>query len=103
MANKKKKSSHTGGQQQEGRISRAISDFLEKRENRAKVLVSKKAYILLALLLGIVGAHRFYARRWIVGALYVATFWCGISVAMSVIDVLAVIPMQPDENGKILL
>ena len=86
----------------EGRISRAISAFFDRRDAREKQLVSKKKYMLL-MLLGIFGAHRFYARQWITAVLYLATCWCGFSVAMTIIDVLAVIPMQPDENGNILL
>ncbi len=87
----------------EGPISRAITAFFDRRENRVKIPVSKRTYILLAIFLGIIGAHRFYAHHWIVGALYLATCWCGVSVAMTVIDILAVVPMQADENGKILL
>lgn len=86
----------------EGRISRAISAFFDRRDAREKQLVSKKKYMLL-MLLGVFGAHRFYAKQYPTAILYLATCWCGFSVAMTVIDVLAVIPMQPDENGNILL
>ena len=86
----------------EGRISRAISAFFDRRDAREKQLVSKKRYMLL-MLLGAFGAHRFYARQYPTALFYLATCWLGISVAMTVIDVLAVIPMQPDENGNILI
>ena len=86
----------------EGRISRAISAFFDRRDAREKQLVSKKKYMLL-MLLGAFGAHRFYARQYPTALFYLATCWLGISVAMTVIDVLAVIPMQPDENGNILI
>ena len=86
----------------EGWISRAISAFFDRRDAREKQLLSKKKYMLL-MLLGIFGAHRFYAKQWITAILYLATCWCGFSAAMTVIDVLVVIPMQPDENGNILL
>ena len=86
----------------EGRISRAISAFFDRRDAREKQLVSKKKYMLL-MLLGAFGAHRFYARQYPTALFYLATCWLGISVAMTVIDVLAVIPMKPDENGNILL
>ena len=86
----------------EGRISRAISAFFDRRDAREKQLVSKKKYMLL-MLLGAFGAHRFYARQYPTAILYLATCWFGFSIAMTVIDVLAVIPMQPDENGNILL
>lgn len=86
----------------EGRISRAISAFFDRRDAREKHLISKKKYMLL-MLLGAFGAHRFYARQYPTAILYLATCWFGFSIAMTVIDVLAVIPMQPDENGNILL
>ena len=86
----------------EGLISRAISAFFDRRDAREKQLVSKKKYMLL-MLLGIFGAHRFYAKQYPTAILYLATCWFGFSIAMTIIDVLAVIPMQPDENGNILL
>lgn len=84
----------------EGRISRAISGFFDRRDAREKQLVSKKKYMLL-MLLGIVGAHRFYAKQYVAAIFYLATCWLGISIAMTIIDVLVVIPMPPDENGNI--
>ena len=86
----------------EGRISRAISAFFDRRDAREKQLVGKKKYMLL-MLLGVFGAHRFYARQYPTALFYLATCWLGISAAMTVIDVLVVIPMQPDENGNILI
>lgn len=86
----------------EGRISRAISNFFDRRESREKHLISKKKYMLL-MLLGIVGAHRFYARHYGVAVFYLLTCWLGVSIAMTIIDALVVIPMPPDENGNILL
>ena len=86
----------------EGRISRAISGFFDRREARQKRAVRKRTYMWL-LLLGIFGAHRFYARQYPTAILYLATCWCGFSVAMTIIDALIVIPMPPDENGNILL
>ena len=85
----------------EGRISRAISAFFDRRDAREKHRISKKKYMLL-MLLGAFGAHRFYARQYPTAILYLATCWFGFSIAMTVIDVLAVIPMRPDENGNIL-
>ena len=86
----------------EGWISHAISAFFDRRDAREKQLVSKKKYMLL-MLLGAFGAHRFYARQYPTAILYLVTCWFGFSTAMTIIDVLAVIPMQPDENGNILL
>lgn len=95
--------SRKGEEQPEGRVSRAISGFFDRREAREKRLLNKKKYILLALLTGWMGGHRFYARQWVTAVLYLLLFWCGFPVAMTIVDLLIVIPMQADENGNILL
>lgn len=95
--------SRKGEEQSEGRVSRAISGFFDRREAREKRLLNKKKYILLALLTGWMGGHRFYARQWVTAVLYLLLFWCGFPVAMTIVDLLIVIPMQADENGNILL
>ncbi len=87
----------------EGKISKAVSRFFDYRENREKRLLSKKAYIWLAVLTGWMGGHRFYAHQWVTAILYLALFWCGFPVAMTIVDLIIVIPMKPDEEGRILL
>lgn len=91
------------GEKKEGRISRMISGFFQRKDARQKVLVSKKTHLLLAIFLGWTGAHRFQTRRWVLGILYLATCWSGFSVAMTIVDILEIIPMKPDENGNILI
>ena len=88
--------------EKEGRISRAISNFFDRRDAREKQLVSKKKYMLL-MLLGMFGAHRFYAKQYVTAVFYLATCWLGVSIAMTIVDLMIVIPMQPDENGNILI
>ncbi len=85
----------------EGRISRAISQYLENRENRPRQAVRKKTYLLLALFTGALGGHRFYAKRYYVGLLYLLLCWAGFSIAMTIIDLMAVIPIEADEEGII--
>ena len=87
----------------EGRVSRVISGFFDRREAKDKVSVRKKTYLLLALFTGFLGGHRFYSRKWVTAFLYLATCWCGFSFAMTIVDLMIVIPMQPDENGNILM
>jgi len=87
----------------EGRISHAISSFFERQESREKVAVKKKVYIFLAVLTGWMGGHRFYAKHYRVALFYLLFFWMGIGLYHSIIDVMQVIPMQPDENGRVLL
>ncbi|MBQ6844846.1 MAG: NINE protein [Agathobacter sp.] len=91
-----------GIEDEEKGLKKLISKLLNWRENRQKVLVSKKIYIRLCLL-GIFGAHRFYAKQYFTGVLYLLLFWTGISFSMTLIDWMIVAPMQADENGNILI
>lgn len=92
-----------GETQPEGRVSRAISGFFDRRETREKRVLNKKKYILLAVFTGWMGGHRFYARQWPVAVFYLLFFWCGVPLAMTIVDLMIVIPMQANENGNILL
>lgn len=92
-----------GETQPEGRISRAISGFFDRREAREKQVLNKKKYILLAVFTGWMGGHRFYAKQWPTAILYLLLFWCGFPMAMTIVDLMIVIPMKPNENGNILL
>ena len=87
----------------EGKLSRKISAYFERQANREPVAVSKKKYIILALLTGWMGGHRFYCKHYKVGLTYLLLFWMGIGLYHSILDLMIVIPMKPDENGKILL
>ena len=85
-----------------GPIWHAIDAFFNVRANRVRQKVSRKTYLRLCIL-GIFGAHRFYAKQWVTGIFYLVTCWTGISIAMTIIDAITVIPMKPDENGMIEL
>lgn len=87
----------------EGRVSRAISGFFDRREAREKQVLNKKKYILLAVFTGWMGGHRFYAKQWPTAILYLLFFWCGFPLAMTIVDLMIVIPMEANENGNILL
>ena len=87
----------------EGRISRAITHFFDHRDEKEEVCVSKKKYIWLAALLGWAGAHRFYVKQKGLGFLYLLVCWSGFSMAHTVVDLLIVLPMKPDENGNIMM
>ena len=91
------------GIQSESRISRAISTFFDRREAREKVKVNKKKDLLLCIFLGWAGAHRFYQKQYLLGVLYLAVCWSGYSMAMSIIDLLIILPKKPDEDGNILM
>lgn len=89
--------------EKEGKLSRKISGFFERQAEKEPVAVSKKTYIILAILTGWFGGHRFYCKHYKVGLVYLLLFWMGIGLYHTIIDLMVVIPMQPDENGKILL
>lgn len=66
--------------------------------------VNRKTYIRLALCCGwFCGGHRFYAGQKLLGTLYLLFCWSGIPVAMTLIDLMAAIPMRADETGMILM
>ena len=90
-----------GVKPREGRISRAISEFFNKRDVREQQTVNRKKYLLLALFTGWMGGHRFYARQWVVAVLYLALFWTGFPLAMTIIDLMAAIPKETDKDGNI--
>lgn len=87
----------------EGPISRAITNFFDRRDAREQVKVNKKKDLWLCILLGWAGGHRFYQKQYLLGFLYLALCWCGFSMAMSIVDLLIIIPKQPDEDGNILM
>lgn len=90
-----------GVRPKEGKISRAISNFFNKRDAREQRKVNRKKYLLLGLFTGWMGGHRFYARQWPSAILYLVLFWTGFPLAMTIIDMMAAIPREVDEDGNI--
>ena len=78
-------------------LRKMVSYFFDSMEK--KTLVNKKKYIWLACLTGIVGGHRFYSKKYKSAIAYLLLCWCGLSVCHTVIDLMIIIPMKPDENG----
>lgn len=92
-----------GLEKEEKGIKKAITGFFDRRDERDKVAVNKKKYIWIAVLLGWLGIHRFYSKQYVVGLLYLITFWSGIPIAMTMVDLMVIIPMKPDEDGNVLI
>ncbi len=92
-----------GLQPEEGKISRFISSLFERGEAREKVCVNRKKLIWLAVLTGWCGGHRFYSKRYILGAFYLVFCWTGVPLTMTIIDLMEIIPIPPDENGNIMI
>lgn len=93
-------------------LSKFITWIFDKSESRQKHFVKKKIYLLLALFGGWIGAHRFYEKRYILFGIYALPAFLsifnkdlftlvGISMAMTVIDMLIAIGKYSDENGEI--
>lgn len=70
---------------------------------RTRHPVRKKPYILLTILTGWMGGHRFYARRCYLGAIYLMFCWTLIPFMMSVLDLMEAVPMKSDEHGYIMM
>lgn len=87
----------------EGKISRAISNYFRRKEDEEKVLVSRKKLIRYALLLGWCGGHRYYMKQYKMGIIYSLLFWTGWPFAMTLIDLIEIVPIPPDEDGNILV
>lgn len=87
----------------EGRVSHFISSLFQRHDDREKVLVNRKKHLWLTFLLGWAGAHRFRAKQYVLGCFYLATCWTGFSIAMTIIDLVEMIPIPPDEDGNILI
>ena len=65
--------------------------------------VNKIAYLVLALLLGGIGIHKFYAGYRIAGVVYLLFCWTGIPPILSLIDFIIGCCKPADINGTILV
>ena len=63
--------------------------------------VNKGIYLVLCLLAGGAGLHKFYSGKWIQGLLYLAFCWSGVPVVLALFDLLIAMFKRPDEYGEI--
>lgn len=82
-----------------GKFHRFMDWLMEVKERPHPV--QRKKYLWLALLTGWMGGHRFYAKQYITACIYLALFWSGVPAAMTIIDLMAALPKQADEQGMI--
>ena len=61
------------------------------------MIKSRGLAIVLALILGSFGAHRFYLGQIKLGVLYLLLSWTGISFIVSIIDAIMLILMNESE------
>ncbi len=63
--------------------------------------VSQVAYCVLALLLGGLGVHKFYAGHVGLGLLYLLFCWTGIPSVIALVEFILAILKKPDAQGRI--
>ena len=81
-----------------------LGDFIVNTiDGREPVAIGKTKYCLTALFLGWLGVHQFMAGKKFVGAFYLLTCWSGISVALTVFDLVVALCMPKNESGEILV
>ncbi len=73
------------------------------KNHREKHAVNKKKYLLLCLLTGWIGGHRYYEKRYKLAVVYTVLFWTVIPFFLCVTDFLIALPMQADDDGNILI
>lgn len=80
-----------------------LGDWIAEKTAK-KTLVNRKRYIFLALTCGwFSGSHRFYTHQPLLGILYLLFCWTGIPLAMTMVDLMIVLPKKVDELGRIEL
>lgn len=82
---------------------RLIDRYYQWKDERPRHFVRKNVYLILNLLLGWCGIHRFYERRWLLGIFYLGLCWTGLPAILCVTDLLIALPIKADENGMILI
>lgn len=92
-----------GVEEEEKGLYKLMKRYYAHKEAKLQIPLNKKKYILLLVFTGLFGGHRFYAKQYITGVLYLLTFWTGVSFVMSLIDLMVVTPLQADENGMVTL
>ena len=68
-----------------------------------KKAVNKVIYCVLALLLGWIGAHKFYAGKVAAGILYLLFSWTCIPAIIAFIEFILALCKTEDSNGNILV
>lgn len=68
---------------------------------KSGVYLNKTLYVLLAVFLGGIGAHKFYARKFVLGLVYMIFAWTYIPIIVSIIEGIRAIGLPQTDDGKI--
>lgn len=74
-----------------------IKQYGEKQENK----VNKVIYLLLTIFLGTLGIHKFYAKHYVKGILYLLFAWTIIPFLLNIIEFFVVFYKDSDKYGNI--
>lgn len=66
-------------------------------------VVNKVGYVLLALLLGGFGAHKFYSGKTGLGILYIVFCWTFIPATVALVEAIIALTKKADVNGNIVV
>ncbi len=67
------------------------------------VKVNKIAYALLGIFLGSLGIHRFYAKKYISGIIYILFCWTCIPGILGIIEGILALVKDDDGNGNLIV
>lgn len=68
-----------------------------------KTSVNKTIYCILIILFGSIGVHKFYAKKYVAGILYLSFVYTGIPEILTIIDLIYAVTRQKDDKGNILV
>lgn len=85
------------------RNTNTVYNVFTPRYGRDKICVNKYIYVLLAIFLGSIGAHKFYAGKTWMGIIYLLFAATGISGVLGLIEGIMALTKPADYEGNIYL
>ncbi len=79
-----------------------ISDYARQFQiDRGENEVNQVTYVLLAILVGNFGVHKFYAGKTFLGVIYLLFFWTAIPAVVGLVEGIIAATKKADVNGMI--
>ncbi len=82
-------------------VLKSTGNYADEHDVSNKEPVTKVVYCLLALFLGGIGVHKFYARKIGLGLAYLLFCWTCIPALLALVDLIIAICQPADDNGNI--